>query len=161
MADAARIRDARAEDATAVAALWTEAYVVPGGGRTLPYSEADFFDFAGRATALVADRDGELLGVVVLFAPHEKGVIGERGEAELSRLAVALRARRAGLGRALALRCEQLARSSGWRAIALWSRPAQTEAHRLYESLGYRRVPERDSADAGGERLVFRLALTD
>jgi hypothetical protein len=34
------------------------------------------------------------------------------------------------------------------------------EAHRLYESLGYGRVPERDSVDETGfERLVFRLAL--
>ena len=48
----------------------------------------------------------------------------------------------------------------GWQAIALWSRRYQTAAHRLYESLGYRRISERDSVDASGhERLVFRLEL--
>jgi hypothetical protein len=42
----------------------------------------------------------------------------------------------------------------------LWSRAAQVEAHRLYESLGYIRVPERDSVDeAGMEGLIFRLSV--
>jgi hypothetical protein len=44
-------------------------------------------------------------------------------------------------------------------ALALWSRPYQRQAHRLYESLGYRRVPGRDSRDAEGRRLVFLLEL--
>ena len=44
--------------------------------------------------------------------------------------------------------------------MALWSRPYQQAAHRLYESLGYRRAPERDRIDDSGHaRLVFRLAL--
>jgi ribosomal protein S18 acetylase RimI-like enzyme len=101
------------------------------------------------------------VGAVVLFAPGAPGRdVAEEREAELSRLAVAATARRAGLGRALSAFCERRARASGWSAIALWSRPGQVEAHRLYESLGYRRVPERDSVDGGGHgRLVFRLAL--
>ena len=102
-----------------------------------------------------------MVGAVVLFAPGAPGRdVAEEGEAELSRLAVAATARRAGIGRALATYCERRARASGWSAIALWSRPGQVEAHRLYESLGYRRAPERDSVDEGGHgRLVFRLAL--
>jgi ribosomal protein S18 acetylase RimI-like enzyme len=79
------------------------------------------------------------------------------GEGELSRLAVAAPERGRGLGRALVELCERRGRAAGWTAIALWSRPAQIEAHRLYESLGYRRVPERDSLDAGGERWTFLL----
>jgi hypothetical protein len=47
----------------------------------------------------------------------------------------------------------------GVEGIALWSRPYQTDAHRLYESLGYRRVPERDGEDRDGRRWVFRLDL--
>lgn len=31
--------------------------------------------------------------------------------------------------------------------------------HRLYESLGFRRVPACDSGDVAGPELVFRLAL--
>ncbi|HEX2393377.1 MAG TPA: hypothetical protein VHI77_10720 [Solirubrobacterales bacterium] len=44
-----------------------------------------------------------------------------------------------------------------WKPSA-WSSgaaPYQTDAHALYRSLGFRRVPERDSSDEDGERLVF------
>ncbi len=100
-------------------------------------------------------------GVVALRGPEAAGrVVAEPGEAELSRLAIAMRSRRNGIGRALASHCSERARSEGWSAIALWSRPGQVEAHRLYESLGYRRTPERDSIDATGQaRLVYLLAL--
>jgi ribosomal protein S18 acetylase RimI-like enzyme len=81
-------------------------------------------------------------------------------EAELARLVVSSASRRQGIGRALADRCAELARSEGWPAISLWSRPYQRAGHHLYESLGYRRQPERDSTDETGfDRLVFRLEL--
>jgi hypothetical protein len=44
---------------------------------------------------------------------------------------------------------------------AEFGRPFQAEAHRIYESLGYRRVPKRDSRDAQGPRQIFVLDLTD
>lgn len=161
---AARIRKATARDAAAVAALWTEAYVtLGGGGRVDPYADADLLETARRGgEVFVAEQGDAVVGVVVLFAPEAPcRAVGEAGEAELSRLAVASGARGAGVGRALVVLCEERARAAGWGAIALWSRPYQREAHRLYESLGYRRVPERDSVDeTGHERLVFRLALS-
>lgn len=156
------LREAKADDARVVAELWTSAYVSEGeGGRTEPYSEADFFETAGRGRALVAARGTEVAGVVALLAPGAPGrAVSQEGEAELCRLAVAAPERRSYIGRALAGRCEQLAREADWKAIALWSRRYQEAAHRLYESLGYSRVPERDSTDASGhERLVFRLEL--
>jgi GNAT superfamily N-acetyltransferase len=156
------IRAAIDEDAAPVAALWTRAYVTEGeGGRTLPYSEADFSETARRGRVFVAERRGSPVGVVALLAPGAPGrVVAQAREAELVRLVVAASARRLGTGRALVERCEEMARTAGWDAIALWSRRYQTEAHRLYESLGYQRVPERDSVEETGfERLVFRLAL--
>lgn len=110
----------------------------------------------------VAEREGLVVGVVALFAPGAPGrAVGGADEAELSRLAVASTARRRGIGRALACHCEEQARAADWNAIVLWSRLYQAEAHRLYESLGYRRAAERDSVDESGHaRLVFRLALT-
>jgi ribosomal protein S18 acetylase RimI-like enzyme len=156
------IREATERDADGIAELWTEAYVTLGvAGRTKPYTEADVCASARDGEVLVTDgRDG-IAGAVVLFAPGAPGrVVGEPEEAELSRLAVASWARGMGIGRALASCCERRARAAGWSAIALWSRPGQVEAHRLYESLGYRRAPERDSVDESGQsRLVFRLAL--
>jgi ribosomal protein S18 acetylase RimI-like enzyme len=153
------IRRATGRDAGAVAGLWTETYVAPGtGGRTAPYTEADFLDSARHGAVFVAEQKDAIVGVVVLYEPGASGrAISECSEAELTRLAVAPAVRRMGIGRALARLCQEGVSAA---AIVLWSRPAQVEAHRLYESLGYRRVPERDSVDeAGAKRLVFRLAL--
>ena len=157
------IREASANDADAVVALWTEAYFAEGeGGRDAPYERHEFdATVAAAAHMLVAERDGEVVGVVALLAPGEPSrAVAVDGEAELARLAVGSGARRHGIGRALTERCAELARTEGWPAIALWSRPYQTAGHRLYESLGYERVPERDSVDETGYgRLVFRLPL--
>lgn len=159
------IRAARAEDAEAVVALWTEAYFAEGeGGRDAPYARSDFVaTAAGADRLLVAELDGAVAGVVALFAPGTSGrAVAWDEEAELSRLAVRAKVRGQGIGRALAERCTELAREEGWPAIALWSRPYQSAAHRLYESLGYARVPERDSVDETGfDRLVFRLVVSD
>lgn len=155
-----QLRKAEERDAEAVVALWTEVYFREGeGGRTAPYAKRDFEKAMAAGRMLVAGPPGEALGVVVLVGPGTPGMAVARGEeAELCLLAVASRARRSGIGRALVDRCHELARESGWRAIALWSRPYQTAAHRLYESLGYVRAPERDAVDATGfDRLVFRI----
>lgn len=175
---AAAIREAEAADAEAIAALWTEAYVTRGvGGRSKPYAPADFFRSAESGEVFVVDaaarptghehdegsgsEPGGIAGAVVLLAPGAHGRAVARGEeAELARLAVAFPARRTGIGRALTLFCVERARAAGWKGMALWSRRGQVEAHRLYESLGFRRAPERDSVDQTGHaRLVFRLAL--
>jgi ribosomal protein S18 acetylase RimI-like enzyme len=157
------IRAATDKDAEAIAALWTEAYFEEGeGGRDTPYSRSDFEQTrAAAAHLLVAERDGEVVGVVALLAPDEPSrAVALEDEAELARLVVSSAARRQGIGRALADRCADLTQSEGWSAISLWSRPYQRAGHRLYESLGYRRRPERDSTDETGfGRLVFRFEL--
>jgi len=156
------LREANERDAGAITHLWTEAYVSEGeGGRTVPYSETDFFETAHDSQVLVAEREGVVVGVVALAAPGTPGrAVAQADEAELSRLVVAASARRLGIGQALVSHCHELASAAGWSAIALWSRRYQTAAHRLYESLGYWRVPERDQTDESGhERLVFRLSL--
>lgn len=162
MSGSAPIREADERDAGAIAELWTVAYVAEGeGGRTLPYSETDFFETAHRSQVFVAEQQGEVVGVVALSAPGAPGsAVALSDEAELSRLVVATPARRQGIGRMLAAHCEELARAAGWSAIALWSRHYQRAAHRLYESLGYQRAPERDTVDETGfARLVFRRQL--
>ena len=157
------IRAATDGDVAAVVALWTEAYFSEGeGGRDTPYARSDFDQTAAAAAhLLVAELDGAVLGVVALLAPEEPSrAVASEGEAELARLVVSSAARRQGIGRVLANRCAELARNHGWQTIALWSRPYQSAGHRLYESLGYRRQPDRDTVDETGfERLVFRLQL--
>lgn len=158
------IRPATAEDAGAVAELWTEAYVTLGvGGRDEPYAPSDFFETLREAEVFVWEEPEGIAGVVALRGPEAAGrAVAAPGEAELSRLAVSERHRGRGTGRALTALCGERARREGWPAVALWSRPGQVEAHRLYESLGYRRLPERDRVDASGQaRLVFRLAIDE
>ena len=154
-----RFREAKESDAARAAELWTEAYSGqnPHEGRRKPYGEDELGVAAAAATVLVAEgEDGEVIGIVALVPPNRpRGVIARRGEAELSRLAIATAVRGRGVGRALAVRVLELAEEIGAEDVVLWSRPYQVEAHSLYESLGFRRVPERDGRDHDGRRWVF------
>jgi predicted N-acetyltransferase YhbS len=156
------IRPGRDGDAAAVAALWTEGYSGRGDaeGRQAPYAEVEYADSARAGQVFVAEQDGEVVGVIVFFPPGTATWQVGRGEAGLSRLVVGESARGRGVGRALVELCTAQAREAGAEAIVLWSRPYQRDAHRLYESSGYRRAPRRDSRDADGARWVFTLDLT-
>ncbi len=157
-----RIRTADEDDAAAVTALWTEAYAKAGPeGRQEPYALQEYFAVAISADVRVAvDDGGEVVAVAAIFPPGSPGrSVAGTGEAEFARLAVAKAARRQGIARVLVEGCIERAGELGAEAIALWSRPYQTAAHGLYESLGFRRVPERDGADREGRRWIFRLDL--
>lgn len=156
------LREADEGDAEAVAALWTVAYAIAGPeGRQEPYSLQEYFAVAATAAVTVAeDDDGEVVGVAAVFPPGAPGrSVAGPGEAEFARLAVAGRARRQGVARAMVEGATERAREFGADAFMLWSRPYQTAAHALYESLGWQRVPERDDDDRDGRRWVFRLDL--
>jgi ribosomal protein S18 acetylase RimI-like enzyme len=144
-------------DAAAIAALWTAAYTEDRrGGRETPYAIPDFRRTAEAGEVLVARDEGTLLGVVAFYlAGAREGMIASAGEAELSRLAVAERNRRRGIGRSLVTGCLRLATERSAAALVLWSRPHQVEAHRLYSSLGFHRAPDRDVDDPDDRRLVF------
>ncbi|MBS1890439.1 MAG: GNAT family N-acetyltransferase [Actinobacteria bacterium] len=154
------LREADEGDAAAVAALWTEAYADAGPeGRREPYALQEYFAVAASAHVTVAvEGAGEVIAVSALFPPGAPGrSVAGPGEAELARLAVAAAARRRGIGRILVGDATGRARTLGAERVVLWSRPYQTAAHALYESLGWRRVPERDEDDRDGRRLVFVL----
>jgi ribosomal protein S18 acetylase RimI-like enzyme len=157
-----KLREADEGDAAAVADLWTVAYADPGPeGRQEPYALQEYFAVAASARVTVAvDGADEVVAVGALFAPGAPGrAVARAGEAEFARLAVAAAARRRGIGRKLVLTATAQARQFGAESVVLWSRPCQTDAHALYESLGWRRVPERDEDDRDGRRLVFVLDL--
>ncbi len=156
------IREADEGDAVAVAALWTEAYAAAAPeGRQESYALQEYFAVATSADVAVAvDVGDEVVAVAALFLPGAPGrSVAGPGEAEFARLAVADRARRQGLGRALVRRATERAHGVGAERVALWSRPYQTAAHALYGSLGWRRTPERDEDDRDGRRWVFVLDL--
>jgi ribosomal protein S18 acetylase RimI-like enzyme len=157
-----KIRAADETDAGAVTSLWTEAYAKAGPeGRQEPYALREYFAVGASADVRVAvDAAGEVVAVAAIFPSGAQGrSVAGLGEAEFARLAVARRARRQGIARAPVEGCTERAHEFGAEAIALWSRPYQKAAHGLYESLGYRRVPDRDHEDRDGRRWVFRLDL--
>jgi len=156
------IERAGPEDFEAVAALWTEAYVDLGdGSRTVPYRGQEAEDSARDGTLLVARQGLQIAAAVAIYLPGDPGgAVRSDDEAEISRLAVAASARRQGIARGLIAHCQELAEASPAEAIVLWSRPKQIEAHRLYESLGYRRAPERENVDCFTEgRVIYELPL--
>ena len=104
-------------------------------------------DTAARAAdVLVAVLDGEVIGSITWCPPgssHREVAAGD-DEGEFRALAVDPAHRGLGAARALVEYCLGAAASLGLSRVWLGSRTTQTKAHRLYESMGFRRVPERD-----------------
>lgn len=118
--------------------------------------------FEAGGTMLVA-RGSAVTVVGAVLHLHPNGPLAQvarNNEAEFRVLAVAPEARGQGIGEALVMACVQRARAACAPAVVLWSQPSMPAAHRLYERLGFVRVPHRDEDDARGfRRLVFRLEL--
>lgn len=66
------------------------------------------------------------------------------GEASIRMLAVDPAAQGRGVGTALVKACLARARADGRRAVFLHSLPTMERAQRIYDRLGFRRLPERD-----------------
>jgi ribosomal protein S18 acetylase RimI-like enzyme len=81
-------------------------------------------------------------------------------EAAFRMLVVDPAARRRGIGELLVTTCLDLARAAGKRRMILSTGPEMTAAHRLYERLGFRRLPERDWSPVPGiDLMVYALDL--
>nr|WP_040385367.1 N-acetyltransferase [Citricoccus sp. CH26A] len=151
------VRDAREEDHAAIAHLTVASYV--DGGHVHPedaYIEhlQDVAGRAGLARVLVGEvevgegRDARrvVAGSVVLTLPGmPMSETARDGEFEFRMLAVDPAVQRRGVARALVRaaidRAQQL---EGIEAVVLTTMETMTSAHRLYESEGFVRVPERD-----------------
>ena len=87
--------------------------------------------------------------------------IAEDGEGEMRMLAVDPAAQGRGVARVLVAHVLERWRREGLSSAVLSSLPTMTAAHRLYESVGFTRVPERDWSPVPGTRLIaYRLDLT-
>jgi ribosomal protein S18 acetylase RimI-like enzyme len=118
---------------------------------------------AGDCTVLVAAApDGTILGGVT-YVPGPGVSMSELehdGEAGIRMLAVDPSAQGLGAGRALTVACLDRARAAGRTGVALFTKPENEVAQRLYGSLGFVRDPERDWRYAPGRRLwAFRLVF--
>lgn len=143
------IRPVRPEEAGLLGAIIVEAYRELPGAPSEPEYEAELRDVATRAatsTVLVAVLDSALVGGVTYVSGPEDPyaeMVGD-GEAAIRMLAVDPGAQGMGIGRALVEECIARARASGRRRVVLHTTPWMTTAQRLYDGLGFRRVPEMD-----------------
>ncbi len=137
---AASIRDARDSDSAALIELITAVFAeypgcvmdVDGEMPHLRRPASAFRDWEGRLW--VAEEDRAVVACCG-FADAPPAV-------ELKNLYVGASARRQGLGARFCELVEAEARRLGRVRVSLWSDTRFTDAHRLYERLGYERGPE-------------------
>jgi ribosomal protein S18 acetylase RimI-like enzyme len=128
-------------------------------------------DVAGRAerAELLVARDraategtGDVVGSVALVLDGEFGeVLRSPEEAGFRMLVVDPAVRGRGVGDLLVRTCLDRARAAGKRRMVLSTEPRMVSAHRLYERLGFTRLPERDWSPMPGVHLrVYAAELS-
>ena len=110
---------------------------------------------------VAVDPDGTLVGCVTICPgglPWRE--VADPGEGEFRMLAVAPEAQGRGVGEALVRLVLDRFRRDGATGVALSSLTEMTAAHRIYERLGFERVPDRDWSPLPGVDLIaFRTAF--
>lgn len=165
-----QMRDARAEDREAVAALTLRAYG-EYADRMDPQAWEELEGALRRALAnddpsvqrIVAERGGQVVGSVMLWPPAAD-VYGGYTEAaawpELRLLAVAPSARGLGVGRALVEECVRRARAMGAPVLGLHTSRSMEAAIGMYERMGFVRAPAHDFQPPGAELVTaYQLPL--
>ena len=116
---------------------------------------------ARNGVLLVAVRDGDVVGTVTICpAGSPFSETGTEDECEFRFLAVAPAAWRSGVGEALVAACEEWAIDHGKSAHVICVVDGNRAAERLYERLGFERLPERDWSPRDGVSLrAYRRAV--
>jgi ribosomal protein S18 acetylase RimI-like enzyme len=158
------IRLARPTEYDEVGELTSEAYANDGfipAGSDYGLTLRNAADRAAKAELWVAANDSGLLGTVTFCVPGSVyGELGRDGEGEFRMLGVSPKARGLGIGTALSQHCIDRSRELGFHRVVLSSATGMTTAHRLYERLGFTRLPERDwSPRPGVDLYAFSLDL--
>lgn len=138
MSDTLVLRAAVRTDAAEIAATIAAAFeqyrgkLIPESGAFGETAEAIASELARGAGAIVAERNGEMVGCVMI---HEM-----EGDLYFGRLAVLPAARGTGLARRLIDAVEAEARRRDLPGIRLGVRVVLTDNQRLFQSLGYREI---------------------
>jgi len=118
----------------------------------------------GPVERIVAEREGRIVGSVLLFPPSTNAYGGAAVSVdypEVRLLAVVPEARAKGIGVALMEECARRARRAGALALGLHTTDIMRAAVRMYERLGYVRAPAQDFYPAAGVLIKgYRLDLT-
>ena len=159
-----RVRTAHTDELVRVGDITAAAYTHDGHVGEDDDYVAHLRDAATRereAELYVALVDDVLAGTVT-FCPEGSRwrEIGRDGEGEFRMLAVAPEHRRQGVAEALVGLCLERSRELGYEAVVLSSLESQAPAQRIYQRLGFVRVPDRDWEPVPGVALMgFRAAL--
>jgi GNAT superfamily N-acetyltransferase len=107
-----------------------------------------------RERCWIAERDGEVVGSVLLIKDNEK-------IAKLRLLYVEPKARGLGIGSHLVSQCIGFAQRAGYRKITLWTNDVLVSARRIYEAAGFRLVKEEQHHSFGQDLVgqYWELAL--
>ena len=165
MASEVRIRPAMPAEYAAIGEITVAAYVDGGyisHGHGYAEELADTRTRALRAEVWVATDDADNLLGSVTWCPVGSTwrEIARDDEGEFRMLAVARGARGRGVGEALVRACLDRARADGLSGVAISTMDLMTDAHRLYERLGFTRVPEADWSPVDGVCLLaFRIRV--
>ena len=157
------VEPARPEDYDRIAELTVGVYV--DGRLASDGYTPQLADVAGRASRaeLLVVRDGRerVVGSVALVLRGDFGeVTASDEEAAFRMLVVDPSAQGQGIGQLLVSTCLDRARAAGKHRVVISTDPRMTTAHRLYERLGFTRLPERDwSPMPGTDLLVYTRDL--
>ena len=163
------VRDARPADREAIREVTLAAYQEYAGRmpafwegyrRNILASLAE----VGSAEQLVAERDGAIVGTVLLYPPRRlelpQGGRLEMPWPEVRLLAVAPAERGRGVGAALMQECARRVRRAGGRVLSLHTTEMMHTALRMYERMGFVRAPELGFQPMPGTTVMgFRLDL--
>jgi ribosomal protein S18 acetylase RimI-like enzyme len=104
--------------------------------------------------------DGAIAGTACLLpSKSEHSHVAELGERELRLLAVAPEHRGQGIGEVLLHGCAWHAAFEGASELVLSAQPTRTAARKLYERLGFERLPNREWHRDGIDLLVYGLLI--
>jgi GNAT superfamily N-acetyltransferase len=135
-----------------------------GHWQALKQAIASDADLQTGVERLVAEIDGTIVGSVALFPAKSdayEGYVEELDYPEIRMLAVSPEARGKGVASALISECMKRAKVKGYNSIGLHTGQFMETAMRLYERLGFERLPQYDfePADDGIVVKAYRLTL--